>query len=580
MRASQILRRAAALVVGCATACGAGPTGSVGSQGAEPFPAGTQLAVRTDAGSASNSPEADCLRGPTGSDWRILNSHILDLGFDSRSHWLRVTMPATTSLNKSSSDAFDAFLVFQHHMVELVYYCAPDGVQRAGSLVPFPEWPQKLRFPAFRLRSTDESPVFYFRVRSDWILNFPLRLFVSLDDYLLYIQRWQIVQFSLLAIAVVVSLLYAGWFIISGRLMELYFGLLLITTSMTLFVVYGDAYIYLWPDSPATQRFAMKFTTALAAVCSCLFSRPLLKSHELPLLDRGILAFTALQAVSVVCAFFPVLTPVNLAIMYLTPFAALGILLPGIWMQMRRGQLPARLYLLGWIGFLVAFALNAAVFQGWVDYSAYFVYAPVFTAPVAFGCFALGAYRRSEADSREAALLRERFAELSRQLAEPERAARTSAPANDVSSDASGDADSQRQRAAGEADDAPAAGRQSQLGGVDVTEKKRLLLEAMHSERLYELEDLRLEVLARHVDLRPHQLSELLNQDLKVSFSEFVRKFRIDAACDLLADPTNEDSVLQIGYAVGFGSKTAFNRSFTELVGVTPGRYRNQARRA
>ncbi len=520
--------------------------------------------INTEGMNSAQSPAANL-------QWRRLASNTLDLGFRSGPHWLRLRIPADRNRNRIEATAGDddRFVVFQQQMVAEVVYCAPDRPQFAGAVVPFPEWPQKLRFPAFRLRAPaaatvdrERDELYYFRIRSGRILNFPVRLFFSLEDYLNFIQQRQIAQFSLLAVAALATLFYFVWFVVSGRYLYLYFAALLSTVTLNFFIVYGDAYIYLWPDLPAIQEFAVRFTTALGAFFAGLFSRPLLRSPELPRLDAGIRVVIAFQILSMICAFIPVLRSVNALIMFASPFAALFLVLPAAWIQLRRGQLPARLYLLGWLFVLVAFLLNASNFLGWTEYNVWFVNAPVLAAPLALLCFAIGSYRRGQADSRAAAELRERYAELTRRL---QSGTSTGGASRTVSAAPGGTV-------------TRAGAPQTQLRGVDVAAKKRLLLEAMRGDRLYELEELRLESLAAHVGLRSHQLSELLNQELNISFSEFVRKFRVDAARAKLADSGNTDSLLQIGLSVGFGSKTAFNRGFVELTGTTPGRYREQMR--
>lgn len=482
--------------------------------------------------------------------WRGLQSNVLQLGFSDRAYWIRVRF--------AKADAGDRFVVFQQQMLEQVLYCNPgSGPEFAGTRVPFREWPQKLRFPAFRLERQDETPkeIYYFRIESAKILNFPVLVFSSLDKYLGFIQSHQIVQFSLLGIAGLASLFYLGWYIVSRRVLYFYFSALMIAVTLNFFIVYGDAYMYFWPDSPYMQATAAKFTTALGALFAAFFSRPLLNSNELPRLDAGIKTVIVIQCLNLSITFIPALEAINRFLMFVTPFAGVALVVPAAWIQLRRGQLPAQMYLLGWFIILIAFLLNASNFLGWTPYNAYFVNAPVLSAPLAMICFAVGTYRSTEAEIRATLELREKHRQLTQKLLELTR------PAMD-------------------ADAVVAISGQSQLGGIDINEKKRLLLSAMQTERLYEVEDLRLEGLAGHVGLRSHQLSELLNQELNISFVDFVRKFRIDAAREKLAALENTDSVLEIGLSVGFGSKTAFNRSFADLTDMTPGRYRSQAHRS
>jgi len=101
----------------------------------------------------------------------------------------------------------------------------------------------------------------------------------------------------------------------------------------------------------------------------------------------------------------------------------------------------------------------------------------------------------------------------------------------------------------------------------------------MSEEHLYADEELTLARLANYVNLSSHQLSELLNQNLSLSFKTFLNEERIKAACRMLREEPNR-SVLSILYAVGFSSKSSFHVEFLKYTGTTPSLFRktNQTR--
>lgn len=96
----------------------------------------------------------------------------------------------------------------------------------------------------------------------------------------------------------------------------------------------------------------------------------------------------------------------------------------------------------------------------------------------------------------------------------------------------------------------------------------------MQGERLHETPGLDLQGLSQHSGWSPNQVSQALNQGLGQSFSEFVTGFRITAAKSFLSDPADPRSVLDIGLAAGFGSKSTFNSAFKRATGQTPSEYR------
>ncbi len=115
----------------------------------------------------------------------------------------------------------------------------------------------------------------------------------------------------------------------------------------------------------------------------------------------------------------------------------------------------------------------------------------------------------------------------------------------------------------------------STLGSVDVEASITRLRQAMDDERCFEDESLNLRSLAGHLELQPHQLSELINTRFGVGFSKFLRGQRVEAAKKLLEQDPNA-SVLSVGLSVGFRSQSNFYTAFRAATGSTPGEFRAQ----
>ena len=99
----------------------------------------------------------------------------------------------------------------------------------------------------------------------------------------------------------------------------------------------------------------------------------------------------------------------------------------------------------------------------------------------------------------------------------------------------------------------------------------RLLTEALYLDP-----DLTVAKLARASGERPRQVSEAINRYSGGSFYDLVNAHRIEAAKHQLASAP-EMTVLEIAYASGFNSKSAFNTAFKRLVGSTPSAWRAQS---
>ncbi len=115
----------------------------------------------------------------------------------------------------------------------------------------------------------------------------------------------------------------------------------------------------------------------------------------------------------------------------------------------------------------------------------------------------------------------------------------------------------------------------STLLNIDCEAKKNQLEDLMSDRHLYQDSELSLSSTAEMLSLKSHQLSELVNTQLDMSFSSFLRQQRIKAAQDLLKTEP-EVSVLAVGLSVGFNSQSAFYSAFKEVHGIAPGQYRRQ----
>jgi AraC-like DNA-binding protein len=118
-------------------------------------------------------------------------------------------------------------------------------------------------------------------------------------------------------------------------------------------------------------------------------------------------------------------------------------------------------------------------------------------------------------------------------------------------------------------------GKKPLLSSEAAEHVKAGLKRAMQDERLYRDEGLSLQSLAERLAVSPHQLSWILNEELRVSFSSLVNGFRVEEVKARLADRSIEAiSILQMALEAGFNSKAAFNRAFKIHTGTTPSEYK------
>ena len=97
----------------------------------------------------------------------------------------------------------------------------------------------------------------------------------------------------------------------------------------------------------------------------------------------------------------------------------------------------------------------------------------------------------------------------------------------------------------------------------------------MLDQKPYKNPKLKLTDLAKELGVSAHQFSQLLNDNIKKSFSNFINEYRIEEAKQIIQSNTNY-TLDAIGYESGFNSKSSFYTSFKRIEGVTPSRYRAQ----
>lgn len=115
----------------------------------------------------------------------------------------------------------------------------------------------------------------------------------------------------------------------------------------------------------------------------------------------------------------------------------------------------------------------------------------------------------------------------------------------------------------------------AKLSGERATQLKKALDELMNTERPYLDGDLTLSSLSHSLAATNHEISQLLNEEMAVSFFDFINRYRVQEVQRCLSDPAYAlQSLLEIGLASGFNSKAAFNAAFKRFTGVTPSEWR------
>ena len=85
--------------------------------------------------------------------------------------------------------------------------------------------------------------------------------------------------------------------------------------------------------------------------------------------------------------------------------------------------------------------------------------------------------------------------------------------------------------------------------------------------------NLTLEETAIQLDVPKHILSQYLNEKLKISFSTYINRLRVEKAKVFLKTKT-KFTIEGIGYESGFNSKSTFFTTFKKHTGKTPSQFK------
>lgn len=120
-------------------------------------------------------------------------------------------------------------------------------------------------------------------------------------------------------------------------------------------------------------------------------------------------------------------------------------------------------------------------------------------------------------------------------------------------------------------------GKYQRSGLKDEEVKRHLeaLLSYMKNEKPYLSSNLTIEEVSKELDIPKHNLSQIINQELKKNFYQFVNQYRVEEAKNRILDKANQRfTLLAIGYDSGFNSKASFNTIFKSHTQMTPSQYR------
>lgn len=101
------------------------------------------------------------------------------------------------------------------------------------------------------------------------------------------------------------------------------------------------------------------------------------------------------------------------------------------------------------------------------------------------------------------------------------------------------------------------------------------LISYFETEKPYMLRELNAQMVAKHLGIKQHHLTEVMNEYIGKNFYTFVNEYRVAEVQEMLKNKKFDHySLLGIAYEAGFNSKSSFNTIFKKITGLTPTEYK------
>ncbi|MEO9486268.1 MAG: helix-turn-helix domain-containing protein [Ekhidna sp.] len=104
------------------------------------------------------------------------------------------------------------------------------------------------------------------------------------------------------------------------------------------------------------------------------------------------------------------------------------------------------------------------------------------------------------------------------------------------------------------------------------------LQKLIEEEKPYLETKITLKDISERLGVHPNHLSQIINEQLKVNFYDFINQYRVEEFKKRLTeDTTKKFTLLAHAYDSGFSSKSSFNEVFKKFTGLTPSQYQKEA---
>lgn len=466
--------------------------------------------------------------------WKSNDRDSIKEGFSTDHFWLHFSV-------KNLGEGSFWFLVLSLNQIDIadLYIKGSDGSYEkkiSGDYRPYSSWDQKYPYPTFRIYlEKNQTEDFYLHVKSTSTVTFYVSLFGpgAMSEFHI---RNNFIQWAYFTITLLYILSLFLIYRKSGNKSYLYSIPITFVFYLYLFFISGNSYQF-WPEWTYFQDRSMVITAVIFLLMILYFLREFLQLQQLQpvmywifnaLIILTLPGFWFLKEISKFMHYWLI---VHALVIYLLVLAA-------VFRTYMTGLTYVRYLFILWILIGGGAIIRGLTLMEIIPYSRWTFNAAFYIYPISLILIFKTLYDKYMQLLSENKLLQIRYRKLITEL-----------------------------------DNNSSHSRIKNLNVDDVLGKLKNLTE----DGIVFLEPgFTLNSLGKLLGIRPDQVSELLNSELNISFSNFLNTIRIQKACELI-QKFPEKTILQIGFDVGFGSKSNFNRTFRELTGMTPHDYKKHS---
>ncbi|XPF93631.1 7TM-DISM domain-containing protein [Colwellia sp. RE-S-Sl-9] len=481
--------------------------------------------------------------------WATTESELFNVGFSPSTFWLKVKLK-----NQSRNDEW--FLTLDNTRLDFVdfYLLNGEGLQYLSSGDHRPISGQSSSSPTFKFYlAQNQSAQLYIRVRSEAKIDFTPKIRGSFKygEHLSEVKQIHVFYVLILLMFVVFQLALNQRII--NKINLYYITSLCFGFAYSLFY-YGEGNLLFWPDNIILKNRGFFVFAMMSYVFSTLFLQKYLRSRIIsPHLHYLLNCFLVFLGVSIIIILFPVTNMVRVVLVLLATFAMCLFILIGTVRTIRYDSYWAMGLAVPLFFTILALIIYTFTFLGVLPSTTFTSHLILWSMPLDILMISVSLVFRHSALRRERDALLAKMRNISLQQKNMDTGEVLSIKPSLM--------------------DSNQCEPNKRLSNINTDSTILRLIQYLEHDKPFLEPGISVEDVALHLQVRPDQLSTLINKELHTSFPTLINIKRLEAAGEQLKTQPNK-TVLDIALECGFGSKSSFNRLFKGHFNTTPSLYR------